>query len=84
MFKQPLSKEELRDLLGGRPAAAIFASRSPTVKKLRLDPDALSEEQLLDLMVEHPTLIRRPLVVDGHELVVGFDRAAYERRWPGG
>jgi arsenate reductase-like glutaredoxin family protein len=34
-------------------------------------------------MAEHPTLIRRPLLVDGGELVVGFDRKAYGVRFPG-
>ena len=72
-----MSKDELRRLLDGRPAATIFAARSPTVKKLGLDVGALSDEQMLDLMVEHPTLIRRPLLVRDGELVVGFDRAAY-------
>jgi arsenate reductase/regulatory protein spx len=75
-----LSKAELRALLGGRPAATIFASRSPTVKKLGLDVGTLDDEQMLDLMAEHPTLIRRPLLVDGGELVVGFDRKAYAER----
>jgi arsenate reductase-like glutaredoxin family protein len=68
-------------LLAGRPAAAIFSARSPTARKLGLDLAGLSDEQLLDLMVEHPTLIRRPLLLDGGELVVGFDRRAYADRF---
>ena len=36
---------------------------------------------MLELMAEHPTLIRRPLLVDGGELVVGFDRRAYDERF---
>jgi arsenate reductase-like glutaredoxin family protein len=49
------------------------------VKKLGLDVAALDDDQMLDLMAEHPALIRRPLLVRGGELVVGFDRAAYGR-----
>jgi len=64
-------------LLRGRPASAIFSARSPTVRKLGLEVSALSDEQMLDLMVEYPTLIRRPLLVTDGELIVGFDRAAY-------
>lgn len=80
LFKQPLSRDELRALLKGRPAATIFARRSPTARKLGLDPARLSDEELIDLMAQHPTLIRRPLLVRGDELIVGFDRAAYERQ----
>ena len=68
--------------MAGRPAATIFASRSPTVRKLGLDVARLSDDQLLDLMVEHPTLIRRPLLRRADELIVGFDRAAYGQIGP--
>jgi arsenate reductase-like glutaredoxin family protein len=81
LFKQPLAQDELQALLGGRPAATIFAARSPTVRKLGLDPTALSDEQLLELMAEHPTLIRRPLLGGGGDLIVGFDRQAYAERF---
>jgi arsenate reductase-like glutaredoxin family protein len=33
-------------------------------------------------MVEHPTLIRRPLLRRADELIVGFDRAAYGQLGP--
>ena len=45
---------------------------------------SLSDEQLLDLMAEHPTLIRRPLLVEGDELVIGFDQGAYTQRFGAG
>ena len=80
LFKQPLSAEELGTLLAGRSARTIFSSRSPTVKKLGLDLAALTDGQLLDLMAEHPTLIRRPLTVVNDQLIVGFDRPAYDRQ----
>ena len=51
------------------------------MKKLGLDVGALDDEQLLDLMAEHPTLIRRPLLAESGELVVGFDRKAYGERF---
>ena len=79
MFKQPLGKEDLRRLLAGRPAATIFAARSPTVKKLGLTAGALDDEQMLDLMARYPQLIRRPLLVHEDELIVGFDIAGYTR-----
>ena len=81
LFKEALSKNDLRELLAGRPASTIFAARSPTVKKLSLEVAALTDEQLLDLMAQHPTLIRRPLLIEDDQLVVGFDRPAYARRF---
>ena len=75
--------EELRALLRGRPAATIFSNRSPTVNKLDLNPTLLSDEELLGLMARHPTLIRRPLLEQGQELVVGLDRKAYSEQLKG-
>jgi arsenate reductase-like glutaredoxin family protein len=36
---------------------------------------------MLDLLAEHPTLVRRPLLREGERLLVGFDRAAYAERF---
>jgi arsenate reductase len=33
------------------------------------------------LMLERPSVIRRPVVVDGDALRVGFDAAEWSRRW---
>jgi arsenate reductase-like glutaredoxin family protein len=78
IFKQPLSAAELRALLRGRPVSDVFATRSPTYKKLGLAEQDLDDEAKLRLMVENPTLIRRPLVTVGDELVVGLDAARLE------
>jgi arsenate reductase-like glutaredoxin family protein len=77
LFKQPLSKQELKELLGERPVSDLFASRSPTVRKLGLDVPALSDDQKLDLMVQYPQLIRRPLMIRDGELIIGYDKKRY-------
>lgn len=65
-----MSEEEIRRLLGGRPASILYAKRGRQNKALGIDPDALSEDEMIALMAREPTLIRRPtLVVDGAVLV---------------
>lgn len=73
LFKHPLSTDEIRRVLRGRSVADVFATRSPTFKALGLGERALDDDARLALMVEYPQLIRRPLIVVGDELVVGFD-----------
>ena len=75
LFKEPLSADELRGLLRDRPVSDIFATRSPKFKELGLADAQLDDEERLRLMVEHPQLIRRPLIQVGDELVVGYDAA---------
>lgn len=35
----------------------------------------MDDERLIEEMTREPTLIRRPLIVDGTRMVVGFDKA---------
>ena len=70
-FKQPFSPQELRQLLGSRSPAEVFSAKSPSVKALGLEGKALSQEEMLDLMLKEPRLLRRPLVQVGDRLIIG-------------
>jgi arsenate reductase-like glutaredoxin family protein len=44
----------------------MFNFRSPSFKQLGLEPDKLSDKELIDLMLKEPRLVRRPVVrIDG-------------------
>jgi arsenate reductase-like glutaredoxin family protein len=73
-----MTADELRALLGDHPVSDIFATRSPTYKKLGLADQNLDDAAKLRLMVENPTLIRRPLIAVGDELVIGLDTRRLE------
>ena len=62
-FAERLSEDEVRALAADSSATAMFSVKSPTVKKLGLDVDALSDDEKVQLMVGEPRLIRRPIVV---------------------
>ena len=65
-FKNPFTRDELEKLLQGRSASGMFSFKSPSFKKLGLDKNGLSSEELIDLMLKEPRLIRRPVVsIDG-------------------
>ena len=73
-FKEPFTEAELRDLVSaaGEPGvSAIFASRSPSLKKLGLNAAELSDERKISLMLEEPRLLRRPIIRLGHRLIIG-------------
>jgi arsenate reductase-like glutaredoxin family protein len=54
-----------------------YVSRRSPVFKTRGVPT--SKREAIDLMLEQPNLIRRPILVDGDEVLFGFDKARYER-----
>ena len=76
-FKDPFTKKELISLIGGTPIRDVFSFKSPSFRRLGLEADRLSDSRLLDLMMDDPRLIRRPLVVAGGRLIVGNDQAAF-------
>jgi arsenate reductase-like glutaredoxin family protein len=49
--------------------------RSPA---LRDRPLPASKQEAIDLMVEQPNLIKRPVLVIGRRAIFGFDKEAYE------
>lgn len=75
-FKDGFSEAELRDLLGDTNPADVFSWRSPSARKLGLDRDTVTDDELISLMVGEPRLIRRPLIQVEGRLVVGTDKKA--------
>ena len=49
----------------------IFARRSPSLKTMGLADKNLSSEEMVNLMLQEPKLVRRPLFKVGNELMVG-------------
>ena len=81
-FAQRFDEEEFRAIIGERPVADYFSFNSPSYRKLGLDRQDLSDEDLLGLMIEEPRMVRRPLVQVGDDLIVGTDKPAMARLFP--
>ena len=82
-FKDGFTESELRELLGDTGPAEVFSWRSPSARKLGLDRDTVTADELIRLMLDEPRLIRRPLIqVDGR-LIVGTDKKAMAEAFPG-
>ncbi len=70
-FEQPLTAELLKKLLkaaGLKPTEAI-RTKEEAYKQHVADKN-LSDDQLIALMVKHPELIQRPIVVKGGKAVI--------------
>jgi arsenate reductase len=64
-LKTPPTRERLTQLIKamGVPARAILRRKGTPYGELGLDDPKWTDSQLIDLMVEHPILIERPIVV---------------------
>ena len=67
--------DRLLAFLGQLPVADWFNRAAPAVKSGEIMPENLGFEDALHLLLANPLLIRRPLMEDGDERMVGFDTA---------
>ncbi|HIN05467.1 MAG TPA: hypothetical protein EYM65_04410 [Dehalococcoidia bacterium] len=77
-FKDTLTEQEIRELAKDVGVAQIFAKRSPSLKQMGLADQELSDEKMLELMLQEPRLIRRPLVNLEGQLLVGANLKTIE------
>ena len=75
-------EERLRKFFGELAVRDWFNYSAPPIKYGEIDPDQLSEQQALALMLENPLLIRRPLMQAGDSVMAGFDQQAVDN-WIG-
>ena len=83
MKKHDLAKERpprelLAGLIGTHGLEAVMNSRSPAFKARGLDLSSLETEAAIDLMLEEPNLIRRPLVISRKSVVFGHRPEEYD------
>lgn len=86
IFRNAPSVDELKTLLAlsENGVDSLLATRSQAFKQLDIDVDDLKLSELLKLMSDNPKLLKRPILTDGNEVIVGYDKAtieAYARRY---
>jgi nitrogenase-associated protein len=74
LLSEPWTGERLRSFFADTPVAAWFNPASPRIKSEEIHPDQIGAVAAIDLMLEDPLLIRRPLVEAFGQRCAGFDR----------
>jgi nitrogenase-associated protein len=75
---EPWQQDQLRAFFGELPVRDWFNYSAPAIKYGEIEPDKLSEQQALTLMLENPILIRRPLMQVGDRVMAGFEQQAVD------
>ena len=76
---QRLSAAELEKLIGRRDHTDFLNSRSGLFRMKHMGENPPSRREAIRLMAKEPNLIRRPVVVAGGRVVVGFDEKGMVR-----
>jgi arsenate reductase-like glutaredoxin family protein len=64
---------QLDELIGKRDYLPFLNSRNELYRERKMKENPPSRAQALELMAANPNLIKRPILVKGGEIVLGFD-----------
>lgn len=76
--KEPLSREEIARFAYLVGIDTLVNRKGTTWRKLEIGDKELSDDELIDLLQEHQTMIKRPVLEHDDSVMVGFDEDAYE------
>jgi arsenate reductase-like glutaredoxin family protein len=72
--KQPPTREFLERHVDAKHFLDFVSTRSPVFKER---PLPRSKKEAIDLMMQNPNLIRRPILIKGSKVIFGFDKEQY-------
>ncbi|MGE7663212.1 Spx/MgsR family RNA polymerase-binding regulatory protein [Peribacillus sp. NPDC097197] len=78
LFKDTPNEEELKRILELTTEGMdeVLATRSEAYKKLNVNIDEMMLSDVLHLLTNEPKLLRRPILIDGEKLVIGYNEDA--------
>ena len=77
--KERLSASELEELIGQRDYKEFLNSRNELFRTRNMKEHPPSHVEAIQLMAKEPNLIRRPVVLRGSQMVLGFDEEQYRK-----
>jgi Spx/MgsR family transcriptional regulator len=75
-LNQGLSETELDKLIGARDYRQFLNTRNELYRERGMKQNPPSRAEATRLMSQHPNLIKRPILVQGDRIVLGFDEKA--------
>lgn len=76
--KEPLTLEEIQELEFKVGVDVLVNSRGTTYRNLKIKDQNLTKDELLGVLVENQSMIKRPVLVHEESVLVGYDEEAFE------
>jgi arsenate reductase (glutaredoxin) len=77
--KAPLSMDELESLIGERDYKLFLNSRNELYRERRMAEKPPARGEAIAMMSKNPNLIKRPILLRGGKMLLGFDEDAYRK-----
>ncbi len=79
MNKDRLTVADLDELIGERDYKLFLNSRNEIYRERNMKENPPSRVEALKMMAAEPNLIRRPVVIKGSKIVLGYDEEALKK-----
>ena len=77
--KERLSEAELDELIAARDYKQFLNPRNDLYRTRNMKEKPPTRAEAIKLMAEAPNLIRRPVVIRGNQIVLGFDEESFKK-----
>ena len=77
--KERLTEVELEQLIGSRDYKEFLNPRNELYRVRNMKDHPPTRAEAIKLLAKEPNLIRRPIVIRGAQMILGFDEEAYKR-----
>ncbi len=77
--KERLTEAELEELIGRRDYREFLNPRNELYHARNMKEHPPSRAEAIKLLAKEPNLIRRPVVIRGAQMILGFDEEAYRK-----
>ena len=71
-----MTATDLDELIGDRDYRAFLNTRNEVYRERKMKESPPSRAEAIALMAKHPNLIKRPILVKGKQVLLGFDPSA--------
>jgi arsenate reductase len=76
-LNQGLSEVEIEKLIGARDYIKFLNFRNELYRERKMKTNPPTRAEAINLMSKHPNLIRRPILVQGSKIALGFDEEQF-------
>jgi len=77
--KERLTETELDELIGDRDYKEFLNARNELYRARKMKEHPPTRAEAIKLMVKEPNLIRRPIVLQGSQIILGLDEETYRK-----
>jgi arsenate reductase-like glutaredoxin family protein len=77
--KERLTEAELDELIGERDHREFLNTRNELYRTRKMKEHPPSRAEAIKLMAKEPNLIRRPVVLQGSQMILGLDEEFYRK-----